>query len=745
MKRFLGMCLTLFVAGSLLSNPNQILKTNAFSDEMRGHFAQATAILEEAIETKDIRGLVYLVKDYPLYENAGGTGAVVTYVSSGQSLVIKGVEVLGDDTKSAGFESWLEVSVVDGDVTYHGYLPRGKVATSDEDFLAWEMNYSANPMFFEPMAVLEAEDEAEVNLFPESYRDEIRALKEAHPTWSFVAHYVDDSWNTAVKGQFGVYGRSLVPDYWPAYTISGTYGQGWSVASEDTVKYYMDPRNWLTEKRVFQFEHLSYSEGYHTGEAIQSFLNGTFMQGYVPLMVEKPEHTYANILVAIGKENNVSPFHLAARIIQEQGTKGTSPLISGNYEGAGGIYKGYYNYFNIGASGKTDEEVITSGLAYAKNYAEQPWNSPYYAMHYGAKILVANYIAKGQDTVYYQKFNSATGNYGHQYMQNILAPSSESVEIYDLYADAGKLESSFVFKIPVYSGIPEENCTIPNRTDSVSIPALDGYTDSTIYIDGVAYEAQLSGGHFVTHTTNRNVKTAVMYKYNESGIPTGMAVWELSYNGTFYVAKELTGLRDLFAYDGFSVRITGDSGIRFVTSMARSTRDALVGNGVDGYKLKEMGTLALPLAYTSSYPLIYGGQYVAKGLAYGTDANGKFWNSYLSKTDTRYSFASVLTKVEVKNYKRDILFCGYAVLTKDGKDVVIHGPSKYNNIYDLSKKLIDMGRYQEGTATGDFLRKTVADYDAYMAQQEAAKMPDATVSGSDAQAGEEESVSGGDS
>ena len=63
----------------------------------------------------------------------------------------------------------------------------------------------------------------------------------------------------------------------------------------------------------------------------------------------------------------------------------------------------------------------------------------------------------------------------------------------------------------------------------------------------------------------------------------------------------------------------------------------------------------------------------------------------------------------------------------------------------MSKKLIDMGRYQEGTATGDFLRKTVADYDAYVAQQEAAKMPDATVSGSDAQAGEEESVSGGDS
>ena len=271
---------------------------------------------------------------------------------------------------------------------------------------------------------------------------------------------------------------------------------------------------------------------------------------------------------------------------------------------------------------------------------------------------------------------------------------------------------------------------------------LDGYTDPTVYIDGIAHEAQLSGGHFVTHTTNRNVKTAVMYKYNENGIPTGMAVWELSYNGTYYVAKELTGLRDLFAYDGFSVRITGDSGIRFVTSMSRTTRDNLVGSGVDGYKLKEMGTLAIPLSYTSTYPLVYGGAQVAKGLAYGTDSTGKFWNSYLTKTDTRYSFASVLTKVAVKNYKRDILFCGYAVLTKDGKDIVVHGPSKYNNIYDLSKKLLDMGRYQVGTPTGDFLKKTVDDYDVYIAPQEAPETPDATVSGGD---GKNESVSGGDS
>lgn len=72
---------------------------------------------------------------------------------------------------------------------------------------------------------------------------------------------------------------------------------------------------------------------------------------------------FYHIFWTIGAEENrqVSPFHLAARVLQEQG-QGTSPLISGIYPG----YEGYYNYFNVGASGSTNEQVIINGLNYAK-------------------------------------------------------------------------------------------------------------------------------------------------------------------------------------------------------------------------------------------------------------------------------------------------------------------------------------------------------------------------------------------
>jgi beta-N-acetylglucosaminidase len=63
---------------------------------------------------------------------------------------------------------------------------------------------------------------------------------------------------------------------------------------------------------------------------------------------------YATAFMEIAKAVNVSPYHLASRVRQEQGVNGTSPLISGTYAG----YEGYYNYFNHGAYG-TGNTVYT--------------------------------------------------------------------------------------------------------------------------------------------------------------------------------------------------------------------------------------------------------------------------------------------------------------------------------------------------------------------------------------------------
>ena len=100
--------------------------------------------------------------------------------------------------------------------------------------------------------------------------------------------------------------------------------------------------------------------------------------------------TYAQAFMQIGQQLKVSPYFLASRIRQEQGVNGTSWLISGTYPG----FEGYYNYFNISATGIGDQ-VIISGLTEAKNAG---WTTRYAALYGGAQKTAENYILKGQDT-----------------------------------------------------------------------------------------------------------------------------------------------------------------------------------------------------------------------------------------------------------------------------------------------------------------------------------------------------------
>jgi len=255
----------------------------------------------------------------------------------------------------------------------------------------------------------------DVEQFPKSYQEPLKALKDQHPNWIFVPMKTGLDWNTVIDNELKD-GRSLVYKSFPEYTKEGPSDDGnWFYASRDILEVYMDPRNSLTEEAIFQFEQLTYNATYHTEAALENFLSNTFMKGdkNAPGTVM----THAHIIWAVGKEKGreVSPFHLASRIYQEQGN-GTSALISGTYPG----YEGYYNYFNIGATGKSDAEVILNGLKYAKNNWEK---GAYYAIEFGSKFIYMNYIRKGQDTLYLQKYNvnpnGAYAVYTHQYMQNI--------------------------------------------------------------------------------------------------------------------------------------------------------------------------------------------------------------------------------------------------------------------------------------------------------------------------------------
>lgn len=542
----------------------------------------------------------------------------------------------------------------------------------------------------------------DIEQFPESYRPALQALKQKHPNWTFVRQNTGLDFQTAVNNELQG-GKSLVYKSYGDYCKEGQHSPNWYFASEDVLKLYMDPRNSLHENAIFQFEQLTYNESYHTEAAVETFLKNTFMNSNSP--APKTDMTFSHIFWAIGAEQQVSPFHLAARVYQEQG-QGTSPLISGNYPG----YEGYYNYFNISASGSTNEQVITNGLNYARNNG---WDNAYASILGGANVISANYIKKGQDTLYLQKFNVSTTAsnpvYTHQYMQNIAAPTSEALSMKKLYESAGALENTFVFKIPVYENMPASPCPMPTSSTNVVLQVPAGYDASTIYVDGIPYTPQVRNNRRIVTVPNGNAQAAVVYRYNENGAPIGMYVWTLEYRNNAYAVTEQPGLTDLLTYHGFSIRITGKAGIRFKTGISADLRNTLLTGGVNGYYLKEYGTLVMNNANRNTYPMIKGGEKVISGLAYGTDSNGAHQDSIYETVDGRYRYTSVLVGLPADQYKVEYAFRGYIVLTKDNKDITIYGPAMAKSIYSLAEQVLNMGTYASGSEADAFLRKLISD------------------------------------
>ena len=129
--------------------------------------------------------------------------------------------------------------------------------------------------------------------FPDSYIRALSALHTAYPQWQFQAVKTGLDWNTVVSKE-SVNGVNLVPKTGNDATKStadGAYdwttnvwtvydGSSWVGADADYIAYYLDPRNFLNETDIFQFESLSFSK-VQTKQGVSSILKGTFMENTV--------------------------------------------------------------------------------------------------------------------------------------------------------------------------------------------------------------------------------------------------------------------------------------------------------------------------------------------------------------------------------------------------------------------------------------------------------------------------------
>ncbi len=327
-----------------------------------------------------------------------------------------------------------------------------------------------------------------IESFPNSYQAYLKEIVKKHPNWQFKALYTNLDWNYVISEE-NIYGKNLVPknysDNWKN-TTPGQYNvevdKGWVDCSKRAIEYCMDPRNFLNEARIFQFETLSYDEYSNNLESIEKILYGTeFYNTRVSYLdiygnTINMSQRYSELILSAGQSSRVSPYHLASRIKQEVGPFLSHSSISGNVEG----YKGLYNFYNIGATSSSEPMgAIKKGLQYAKDgkgASQQikdkyiiPWDTKQKAITGGAIFIGSSYINVGQNTIYLQKFdvNDQRSNnlFSHQYMTNVLAPYSEAKSIYNGYKRSGILDTPMTFIIPVYENMPNIPTHSPNIND----------------------------------------------------------------------------------------------------------------------------------------------------------------------------------------------------------------------------------------------------------------------------------------
>ncbi len=261
--------------------------------------------------------------------------------------------------------------------------------------------------------------------FPESYIKPLTELHKKYPNWIFKPIKTNLNFQTAVNGERKSHSNQLIEK------LSGTNeamycscanckkngkyviqeGHNWVSASEAAVKYYLDPRNFLNEKGIFQFESTSY-DGTQTKSGVESILNGTWMHNsyitykntYGNQKQYDSKTKYSDAIMQAAKNSGMSAYYLASKIRQENGgAKATATAVGGTTS----PFQGIYNYFNIGAyTGARD------GLAWAAGYLKLNKKTTLYSS-YNSKTNKPGGTKTSLKAGQYLTYKGSYGNYYH--------------------------------------------------------------------------------------------------------------------------------------------------------------------------------------------------------------------------------------------------------------------------------------------------------------------------------------------
>ncbi len=249
----------------------------------------------------------------------------------------------------------------------------GKVTTADVQLIMEKIPPQADLNDNDYMLYLEQQG------FPQSYTESLLVLHKKFPMWEFKPFVTGLQWSDAVTGEHNPHKKQLIENnvtsIWECQ-CSACKGKiqeasNWVSASEQAIEYYLDPRNFLSEEYIFQFETTRYDSSHSIG-AVEAILKNTWMYNSnityydalgslkTYLSNGKPVK-YSDAIMKAAEDSGMSAYYLASKIVQEVGSSNSSNASSTS--GKKAPYNGIYNYYNIGAyTGAVD------GLKWANGY-----------------------------------------------------------------------------------------------------------------------------------------------------------------------------------------------------------------------------------------------------------------------------------------------------------------------------------------------------------------------------------------
>ena len=476
-------------------------------------------------------------------------------------------EVIARKQYIVGNEKWYLITYIVNDSTGKqvigaGFIPEKFIKLSGEP-----VDDSTGSSNTKKISDKQFEKELTAQNFPEDYKPFLRELHKAHPFWHFEARHLGIDWEYAVERE-SIVGLNLLQNSsnyawksmetkaydWANDAFIAYDGSTWVTASNKAVRYYMDPRNFLNEDYIYQFELLSYKPEHHTEEGISAILSGPPMKDatydYVASDGTKKTISYAETFLLAGVYSGVSPYHLASRVKQEVAGGGRfSTSVTGTVAG----YEGYYNFYNIGANDNTVQGgAVASGLKFAQkgrsskaiignksfnDFIKIPWNNRYSAILGGAAYIVNNYILRGQNTPYLEKFNfTEKSTFSHQYMSAIFSPSSESLITKKAYAELKDIP--LVFSIPVFQNMPVEISKRP--ADILSPNNWLNNLKVTGYSLTPGFRPDVTEGYSIVVGKNVETIEIIGKTANKNATVKGLGQIKLSPNGITDASIEVT-------------------------------------------------------------------------------------------------------------------------------------------------------------------------------------------------------------